>query len=251
MVASNHSGAGTQSDGYNHAYQRIFVRNGSSVTYCLYGLGWECRMEFQETCAGGACNGYQENQRWIYFSGRKMFSKTGSALKAVTPHPLASEPKHFPYGETDGTPPADTKDYFATYRRDGTGLDYAWNRYYSPAMGRFTTADPYGGNENTANPGSWNRYSYTENNPANWIDPDGLNLQHLVPFAFGGGWDWWRTHLYRRHGIPGAHGGQRYRAQVSFGFLNRGSRSSRSNPQCPQARRGPEVGRAEGGYFKM
>ena len=85
------------------------------------------------------------NQRWIYFAGRKMFSKTGSTLKAITPNRLASEAKHYPYGETQGTPPADTKDYFATYRRDDTGLDYAMNRYYSATMGRFKKADPDGG----------------------------------------------------------------------------------------------------------
>ncbi len=174
MVTSNHSGAGTQTYGYNQANQRIFVRNGSTVTYYFYGMGGERLMEFQETCTGGACTSYQENQRWIYFAGRKMFSKTGSTLKAIAPDRLASEAKHFPYGETDGTPPSDTKDYFATYRRDGTGLDYAWNRYYSPTMGRFTTADPYGGSQNPLNPESWNRYSYTENLPVSRIDPTGL-----------------------------------------------------------------------------
>ncbi|MCZ2155772.1 MAG: hypothetical protein LC114_18045 [Bryobacterales bacterium] len=49
MVTSNHSGAGTQSYGYNHANQRVFVRNGDTVTYYLYGLGGERLMEFQET----------------------------------------------------------------------------------------------------------------------------------------------------------------------------------------------------------
>ncbi len=176
MVTSNHSGAGTQTYGYNQANQRIFVRNGSTVTYYLYGMGGERLIEFQETCTGGACSGYQENQRWIYFAGRKMFSMTGSTLKAIAPDRLASEAKHFPYGETDGTPPSDTKDYFATYRRDGTGLDYAWNRYYSPTMGRFTTADPYGGSQNPLNPESWNRYSYAGNDPVGKIDPAGLML---------------------------------------------------------------------------
>ncbi len=174
MVTSNHAGVGTQSYGYNHANQRVFVRNGNTVTYYLYGLGGERLLEFEESCTGGACSGYVETQRWIYFAGRKMFSKTGATLKAVTPNRLASEAKHFPYGETDGAPPSDTKDYFATYRRDGTGLDYAWNRYYSPTMGRFTTADPYGGSVSVGNPGSWNRYSYVGGDPVNKLDPAGL-----------------------------------------------------------------------------
>jgi RHS repeat-associated protein len=174
MTTSNHASAGTQVYGYNHANQRVFVRNGNTVTYYLYGLGGERLMEFQETCTSGACGGYTETQRWIYFTGRKMFSKTGSTLKAVTPNRLASEANHFPYGETDGTPPSETKDYFTTYRRDGTGLDYAWNRYYSPTMGRFTTADPYEASAALTDPQTWNRYVYLDNDPANGTDRRGL-----------------------------------------------------------------------------
>jgi RHS repeat-associated protein len=188
MVSSNHASAGTQTYGYNHANQRVFVRNGSTVTYYLYGLGGERLMEFQETCTGGACGGYTETQRWIYFAGRKMFSKTGSTLKAVTPNRLASEARHFPYGETDGTPPSDTKDYFATYRRDGTGLDYAWNRYYSPTMGRFTTADP--GPFDYMKPERLNLYVYSGNNPVNLHDPNGRFWKELfgvIAGFFGGG----------------------------------------------------------------
>jgi RHS repeat-associated protein len=186
-VTANHASAGTQVYGDNHANQRAqttrygSVRNRNTVTDYLYGLGPEGSqivperlMEFQETCTGGACTSYTETQRWNDVAGTKMFQKTGTTLKAITPNRLASEAKHFPYGETDGPPPADTKDYFATYRRDTTGLDYAWNRYYSPTMGRFTSADPYSGSINPTNPQSWNRFSYTENNPVNPIDSKGL-----------------------------------------------------------------------------
>jgi RHS repeat-associated protein len=179
MTTSNHASAGTRVCG-NHANQRAqtsrcgSLRNGNTVIDDPVGLGGERLMEFQETCTGGACGGYTETQRWIYFAGRKMFSKTGSTLKAVTPNRLASEARHFPYGETDGTPPSDTKDYFATYRRDGTGLDYAWNRYYSPAMGRFTTADPLDASAALTDPQTWNRYAYVGNDPVANTDPTGL-----------------------------------------------------------------------------
>ena len=63
---------------------------------------------------------------------------------------------------------------FATYWGDATGLDYADQRYYASNLGRFMTADASGLNENLADPASWNAYSYTEGDPINYIDPDGL-----------------------------------------------------------------------------
>jgi RHS repeat-associated protein len=63
---------------------------------------------------------------------------------------------------------------FATYMRDGvSGLDYAVNRYHMPGQGKFATADPYQASGGTADPGSWNRYSYVEGDPVNLFDPQG------------------------------------------------------------------------------
>jgi RHS repeat-associated protein len=58
-------------------------------------------------------------------------------------------------------------------------LDYADNRYYSNAYGRFMTPDPYQGNSggpgDPENPQSWNRYAYVVGDPINWFDPQGLD----------------------------------------------------------------------------
>ncbi len=62
---------------------------------------------------------------------------------------------------------------FGTYHRDGA-LDYALNRYYDPARGRFTTADPYERSGRVRSPSSWNRYAYVEDDPINRTDPAGL-----------------------------------------------------------------------------
>jgi hypothetical protein len=42
-------------------------------------------------------------------------------------------------------------------------------------MGRFTTADPDGGSINPQDPQSWNRYTYTRNNPVNAVDATGYS----------------------------------------------------------------------------
>jgi RHS repeat-associated protein len=86
---------------------------------------------------------------------------------------------YYPYGE-QRTPGMNVSNQtaFGTYQRDvgyGGTLDYAVNRYYAPQWGRFTTPDPYQASAQLANPQSWNRYSYVENDPVNRLDPGGLD----------------------------------------------------------------------------
>jgi uncharacterized protein RhaS with RHS repeats len=47
-------------------------------------------------------------------------------------------------------------------------------RYYSPNLGRFMSVDPVGGE--IGNSQSWNRYTYVENNPLAFVDPDGRSI---------------------------------------------------------------------------
>jgi RHS repeat-associated protein len=104
-----------------------------------------------------------------YFGSRRL----------ATMDQLGSVGNYFPWGEDKGgTSPQDTWN-FATYWRDSvSGLDYANNRYYSNAYGRFMTPDPYmgtdGGSGDPEDPQSWNRYAYTTGDPVNWVDSQGL-----------------------------------------------------------------------------
>lgn len=52
-----------------------------------------------------------------------------------------------------------------------TGLSYLNARYYDPQIGRFISIDPVDAQPD--NPHSFNRYSYANNNPYKYIDPDG------------------------------------------------------------------------------
>jgi len=58
-----------------------------------------------------------------------------------------------------------------------TGLDYFINRYHSPIQGRFTGVDPENAGTDLSNPQSWNGYSYAQNNPLLYVDPDGLDVE--------------------------------------------------------------------------
>ncbi len=56
-----------------------------------------------------------------------------------------------------------------------TGLDFFQARYFSGAMGRFTSPDPMNAGADLTNPQTWNGYAYVGNNPLNAVDPMGMD----------------------------------------------------------------------------
>ena len=114
------------------------------------------------------------------------------------------------YGGADGV-----RQQFTSYERDlETGLDYAQARSFSPLQGRFGQPDPFLGSAKSSVPQSWNRYSYTVNNPYRFTDPTGLDwwfntkLPDAAPQWFdsdpGGDFDRWSetyTFVYFAKGV--------------------------------------------------
>ena len=66
---------------------------------------------------------------------------------------------------------------FTTYERDSIGSDEAMHRRYNRWWARFEQPDPYSGSYNLGDPQSFNRYSYVQNDPVNFVDPTGLDPQ--------------------------------------------------------------------------
>jgi RHS repeat-associated protein len=99
---------------------------------------------------------------------------------------------YYPYGEERTNRP-DARDKFATYFRDGVGQDYAEQRYYGAATGRFWSADPAGmAAAKSGNPGIWNQYAYTYGDPVNGTDRHGavpcfLSVDGCPPLIEGDG----------------------------------------------------------------
>ncbi len=107
-----------------------------------------------------------------YFGGRRL----------TTQDRLGSVGSYYPYGEAkSGT--VSNAESFATYYRDSSGLDYADQRYYSSANGRFLSADPSDESIVTPNPNSWNGYTYALNEPIGLSDPTGLTTCSDVIFS--------------------------------------------------------------------
>jgi RHS repeat-associated protein len=70
--------------------------------------------------------------------------------------------------------PDKTRQKFTQKERDAeSGLDYVLARYYSSPHGCFSSVDPMLASGQQAEPQSWNRFSYVQNNPLRYIDPNG------------------------------------------------------------------------------
>jgi RHS repeat-associated protein len=54
-----------------------------------------------------------------------------------------------------------------------TGLDFFGARFYSGALGRFTSADDVFADQDPSDPMSWNLMAYVRNNPLRYTDPTG------------------------------------------------------------------------------
>ena len=74
---------------------------------------------------------------------------------------------------------------FTSYERDANGGDDAMMRRYTGNWMRFAQPDPYDGSYRLSDPQSFNRYSYVQNDPVNFVDPFGLDPErfdsHLGP----------------------------------------------------------------------
>jgi RHS repeat-associated protein len=87
-----------------------------------------------------------------------------------------------PYGEklNQSAPSSSNKiGYHGKPFDDDTGLSYMGARYYDPVLGRFMGVDPV--DFQTSNLHSFNRYTYANNNPYKYVDPDGRFAFLVVP----------------------------------------------------------------------
>jgi RHS repeat-associated protein len=99
--------------------------------------------------------------------------------------PLHARQGYYPYGETRYTSgPLPTDFGFTGQRSEGFGLYDYHARYYSPALGRFISADTLVPNPD--NPQDFNRYAYVRNTPLKFIDPTG----HYAALEDNDYWFW-------------------------------------------------------------
>jgi RHS repeat-associated protein len=98
-------------------------------------------------------------------TSRRDFMPFGEELNTDTSNRTTS----LKYGQSDSV-----RQRFTGYQKDTeTGLDFAEARMYENRHGRFTAVDPLLASGKSADPQTFNRYSYTSNNPIIRIDANG------------------------------------------------------------------------------
>lgn len=93
---------------------------------------------------------------------------TGFKKELIEYEPFGQESRHEKYGSSE-----EVAWYYFTGKKtdDESGLIYFGARYYDPSLGRFITPDTIV--QAASNPQTFNRYTYCNNNPVNYVDPDG------------------------------------------------------------------------------
>ncbi len=191
------SGA-TASYSYDHLGRRILKRAPSDNTQYFYDVTGKVSWEFDP-------DGTEDRQKMVraYFNGR-LFTSTGDAAAGshtvYTDHlgtprlklhvtTAASEARddYYPFGQQVNTVVDAAHDRrFTGKERDAeSGLDYFGARYYHSVAGRFVSVDPVLDSADPTNPQSWNRYTYTFNNPLKYVDPDGREVRVANEMALG------------------------------------------------------------------
>src|SRR6185312_774653 len=175
---------------------QFYTTGANNDEFYMYDMAGHRVGTYKYTATINPPQGYfAATERDYWFGSRLIYRWTPTGAGAVLQDRLGSvradsgtASDFYPYGEEKGTATANDRVKFGTYRRDAnTGLDYAEQRYYSSAMGRFLRPDPYGGSSDVGIPQSWNRYSYVLNDPADANDPTGMDaILCTMPDGRGG-----------------------------------------------------------------
>lgn len=171
MVTSSSPSITNYYDGHK---RRVRVKEGSNNEYNMYSQGGtllhkkDGGVETDYIYAGSLLIAKKEGSNVHYLHtdllGSPIDGKVGSTSYTEN---------YSPWGEKLDNPIqlSDDVGYTGHQSDVATGLTYMQARYYDPVVGRFMAVDPV--EFITANPMSFNRYLYVNNNPSKFKDPDG------------------------------------------------------------------------------
>jgi len=172
LASAVETSGGIEYYGYAPDNKRVFQQTASGhQLITLYGTQGEKLSVFDLTANAWVAT-------YVWFGG-KLISDGNAVYGDRLGTNRASGARFMPYGD-EITSTTNDHVKFGTYTRDSyTGLDYAGARYYASSYGNFSSPDPSMDNVDYQNPVSWNAYSYTNGDPINSNDPNGLDTVGL------------------------------------------------------------------------
>ena len=170
--------------------ERLLTVYGNGFAAPATYYAWEGGQVIADFRAGMSSNLVWE-KNYVYLGGRLLATTDINGTKYHHPDRLGTrlvtdgadgmvttEQVNLPYGTalaTESSGGLNNRRFTSYDRSAGTGMDYAVNRFYNPAQGRFNQVDPIGmGAVSLEYPQTLNLYSYCGNDPINHVDPDGL-----------------------------------------------------------------------------
>jgi RHS repeat-associated protein len=174
---------GTERYGYDHKNLRVWVQAADGSESIAFYLGTQNLATYSLKRDAQGNLAFQLSQSNIYFgerlaqtSGEVVVADRLGSARAWSAKKGAGKADFMPFGEkVQAASGDDDLSSFDGYKRAPSGLDYAQQRYYSSALGRFVSPDPYEKSAHPDSPDSWNRYAFVSNDPINRTDPNGLN----------------------------------------------------------------------------
>ncbi|MRJ42456.1 MULTISPECIES: RHS repeat-associated core domain-containing protein, partial [unclassified Idiomarina] len=164
-------------DGHN---RRVKVAGDGDTRYYLYSQSGQLLLSED--------NGVQTN--YIYLGNRLIAEdrqatttfihtdRLGSPVARTNSAGRVESRRHYqPFGDTYEAPSDDIGYTGHKYDND-SGLSYMQARYYDPVIGRFYSNDPVGFDPNNID--SFGRYTYGNNNPYKYNDPDGRTAHPVI-----------------------------------------------------------------------
>ena len=174
---------------YGASNERLLTVYGNGFAAPATYYCWEGGQVIADYRAGVSSNLVWE-KNYVYLGGRLLATtdiygtkyhhpdRLGTRLVTDTSGDVSSEQANLPYGTALATESSGgfNNRRFTSYDRSATtGMDYAVNRFYNSAQGRFNQVDPIGIKASSLDsPQSLNLYAYVGNDPVNMTDPDGL-----------------------------------------------------------------------------
>jgi len=170
-----------QSGGYYYTYdgkgKRVKEVGSAGTSYSFYGRNGKLMYR----------KANNQDIDYYYLGSKLVANKKGSTVTYLhsdylgspaaatnTSNAITDRMHYQPFGESI-EPPKDDVGYTGHKFDTDLGLSYMQARYYDPVIGRFYSNDPVG----FKGVHSFNRYTYANNNPYKYIDPDGREASSI------------------------------------------------------------------------